>query len=41
MFIAVRNLLLSFLIFTFVLAGPEENEGVKYANKCEGELIIH
>lgn len=39
-FTMIRTLLLNFLLFTTIYAGPEEDEGVKYANKCEGNFYL-
>lgn len=35
-----RLLLVNFLLFGHILAGPEEKEGVKYADKCEACKIL-
>lgn len=37
---ALTQILLTHLLCSyFVIGGPEEEQGVKYANKCEGIVI--
>jgi len=35
-----RTILLNLLFVYFVFGGPEEEHGVKYANKCEGDFYL-
>lgn len=39
MYILIKILFIQLLVFHFVIGGPEEDQGVKYANKCEGNYI--
>ncbi|XP_043793775.1 protein canopy homolog 3 [Apis laboriosa] len=35
MYILIKIFFIQLLVFHFVIGGPEEDQGVKYANKCE------
>lgn len=39
MYILIKIFFIHLLVPHFVIGGPEEEQGVKYANKCEGNYI--
>lgn len=39
MYILIKIFFIHLLVSHFVIGGPEEEQGVKYANKCEGNYI--